>query len=939
MAGNIGRARIKVSFLNKSPFSGQPKQEVAHYFSQDNVTPLSPYNIEAVPAPINGLRLTENLQNYDNFLSDGDYYIDEATYAQTVSYTDDSGSPSSSGSATKTVTTNVDVDPSAAARIKQLQDDQANASAAQKAANAAEKDFFTWVLSNPIFKDSPPPAKFADPPKIDNTPAWSLVALPRPGSSSKVQMLTPFMRKSPPDRKNGIHWGCKMQRPIAQNQPFELLFYYCQREAAVADQGPKLTPVFTFFAEDGQTQLDLGLHNSIYIAIEFGLGDANHHFLLIFQSEQEPALYQVVGKNAIRKATFAKFNSSIVFDPSHKYFTVKIEPVAGSLIIRSNVFSETPWIISTPPESPIFIGRGNIGLYSGNVQAGFAMRPVQYESLGDFSTPATEFVVLDKGSGPKCSTTIKGPGTVQQSMSYSPSGDPEVSMTDAERVNGSPARTFIEAYSGQSGRDGGVNRKITVTTREVASPNQGSGNDSPTKNYASEIVMEASDVTQGGGYVVKNGRSPYIWLARCEMDPAHGGDPTCNGDECDISCDVMSIDLSHNATSYNELSHNGTMRVLNKVSNRLNGKFDYRKYTNRAVYVRIEAWWEIGVGHDPGPNNRNIFEGICYGGTVETRADNEIITFKLEDYMSALSGSKFVLCPPYDGMAASLAVRDIVLQMGFPDSRILTGNTSISKADLSQDLGLSPARINQEPLFRFNDGTSYKDGILKIAKLQMRTIYFDRFGNFHYDVLPGGIFTDPNVAPSIEFFSSPIRGNLFALPNLKRIAWNMVSFTTLVNDVYNVIQINSVDKVTRDYLSAGIAYKEGISDPTARGFLGYRKHLMISDPVYGSVGAVNRAVMEYASRVFIPPISARFEIYGYTGMKPLDIISLDGQRLRIMNMTTHLSAAENTYWQTIEGEWFDSIVQGNPNAVQNSSPVTTSPSSGSPGAGSAYTGG
>jgi hypothetical protein len=938
MAGNIGRARVKVSFLNKSPFTGQPRQEVAHYFTEDNFPSLSHYNTESLPAPINGIRNIEDLKNYDNYISDGEYYIDEATYAQTVTVTDDSGSPSSE-SATTTVTSNVDVDPSANGRIKQKQEDDKNASATQKATNALEKDFFTWVTSNPIFTDSPPAGKFSDPPKMDNSPAWSLVALSRPGGDGKVKMLTPFMRKSPPDRKSPIHWGCKMKNAIAQNQPFEMLFYYCQRDPAVADQSPKLTPIFTFFAENGQTQLDLSLHNSIYIAIEFGLGDPQHHFLLIFQSEQAPALYQVSGKTAVRKAIFTGFNSSVVFDPSHKHFTVKIEPVGGSLIIRSNVFADKPWIITTPPDRPMFIGKGNLTVYSGNVQAGFAMRPIQYESYGDFSTPETEFTIISSGSQPICTTSIKGPGTVQQNMSYTEDGNPECSMTDTEKVNGASVKTFIEADSGQSGRDGEVNRKINVTTRETTPSNQGSGGSSPTKTFVTTATLESSDVTQGGSYVVKNGRSPYIWLVRCAVDPARGGDPDCAGVECDISCDVLSVDLTQNATSYNEIQHNGTLRVLNKVSNRLNGLFDYRQYTNRAVYVRIEAWWEIGVGHDPGGGNRNIFEGICFGGTVETKAETEIISFKLEDYMSAISGSKFVLCPPYDGMSASLAVRDIMLQMGMADSRILTGNTSISQADLTEDLGLPNIRPNQEPQFRFNDGTSYKDGILKIAKLQMRTIYFDRFGNFHYDVLPGGVFTDANAAPSIEFFSSAIRGDLFALDKLKRIAWNMVSFTTLVGDVYNVIQINSVDKVTRGYISAGIAYKEGISDPRARGFLGFRKHLMISDPVYGSIGAANRAVVEYASRVFIPPISARFEIYGYTGIKPLDIIALDGQRLRIMNITTHLSAAENTYWQTIEGEWFDSIQQANGNDLQNNGDSTATSSSGSPGEASAYTGG
>jgi hypothetical protein len=939
MAGNIGRARLKVLFLDKSPFGGQPRQEVAHYFSQDNIGPLKPAYVEALLAPINGIRNEESLQNYDNYLSDGDYYIEEATYTQSITTTSSGSSSGSSSSGTTTTVTTSEVDPAAVARIKQLQEGLANATPAQKAASAAEKSFFTWVVSSPIFTDAAYPEKFSNPPANDSAaPAWSLVAMPRPGPDTKTLMLTPFMRKSPPDETKPIHWGCKMKEAIAQNQPFEIIFYYCQRDPAVVRKGPKLTPRFVFRDRNG-SPMDLALHNSVYIAVEFGISDPKHHFLMIFKSESEPMLFLVNGKDAKLEATFKDFNSSVVFDPSNKYFTVKIEPVAGSFIIRSNLFPAGPWVIHAPVEQPVFIGKGNIGIYSGNVQAGFAMRPVQYQQIGFFETPETQFTMI-KQKSPNCTTALKGAGSVQQHMSYSGSGGaPEVHMVDAEKVNNSSANTFLEQYSGESGRDGGVNRKINLRTTQVANanPSSSSGEDltqGGLATFKTSVEMHASDVYQGNGYVVKNGRSPYIWLVRCELPPMVGNAPQ---PELDISCDVMSVDLNFNATSYNELAHNGTLKVLNKVSRRQKGAVDYRSYLNRAVYVRIEAWWEIGVGHDPGPNNRNIFEGIAYGGTIDTKADNEIITFKLDDYMSALQGSKFILCPPYDGMAASLAVRDIVLQTGFPDNRILAGNTPISQANLKNDLGLGIARLFTQPSYRFPDGSSFKEAILKLAKVQFRTIYFDRFGNFHYEVMPGGLFVGQNAAPKIEFWSSAIEGDLFGLNDLKRIAWNMVSLTTLVNEVYNTIQVNTVDKFIPGLrLSAGQVYKAGIFDPKATGYLGYRKHLIINDPIYGSVQGVNNAVREYSSRFFLPPLSARFEIYGYTGLQPLDIIKLDGQLLRILNISTHLSAAENQYWQTIEGEWFFSTKDPGPQVQPPPNANNYASSSGSPGESSTY---
>jgi hypothetical protein len=335
--------------------------------------------------------------------------------------------------------------------------------------------------------------------------------------------------------------------------------------------------------------------------------------------------------------------------------------------------------------------------------------------------------------------------------------------------------------------------------------------------------------------------------------------------------------------------------------NRPNLGIDWRTYTNRAVYFRISAWWANGVGQDPGVGKRQIFEGMSVGATVETKAELETVTFKLEDYMNALEGGKFVLSPYYDGMNASKAVRDIVKQLGVADSKILAGDTAISSTKNDPNEYVLPfANPFEQPQFRFPDGSSYKAAVIKIATLDGKTVYFDAKGNFHYDPIPGGVFGGAQNVTIVEnFFTSPR-----AASSNKQVVWNMSSFTRAVNDTYNVISVKTVDKDTGALITLADANDASNNDPQAEGYLGYRKHLMINESALGSVSAAGKYINTYRERVFIPPLTARFETYGYTGLKPLDTITLDGSPVRVLNISRTFNAQENQYWMNVEGEWF-----------------------------------
>ena len=147
----------------------------------------------------------------------------------------------------------------------------------------------------------------------------------------------------------------------------------------------------------------------------------------------------------------------------------------------------------------------------------------------------------------------------------------------------------------------------------------------------------------------------------------------------------------------------------------------------------------------------------------------------------------------------------------------------------------------------------------------------------------------------------------------------MISYDRLINDVYNQIRLRTVTKRSQNQMAIGHTHRVSIFDPTAEGYLGYKKSLFIDEAALGSVDALFRYMYALRARVFIPPVTTRFEMYGRPGLKPMDVISIDGKFMRIMNLSLHLSATENQFWMNVEGEWQES------SAAKDASPDISPP--------------
>lgn len=904
MGYNIGNAKLAVWIQDKSPFSAQPRQEQAYHINRDNFLQFaSPADAYPLPPPINGVRNHELPPEYKgNYLYDGSYTLEG--YPGTSSSSSSSSSGSDVGFEAPIAKERMDI-------IEKVRGTPVPPD---------EKTFFTWQTNRSLVvsEATNKAPKFG---KNDfGMPEFSYRLIPWPTYKEKTEVIVPFQEKVPKAVDEvPIHWGATMTTSLALNQPFEVAFI-ADSQPIIPTEGAKKTefrPIFNF--EESFDAKRLGA--AIYFGVMMGFG-TDQQYLFLFVRGEDPYFFRKDGTNMTLIDRFQGFDSARIFDDNNKFFTLKIEPVLGSLIVTSNQFGDTPWIIGNNPKEPIFIGAGPLWLFGGNVAAGWSMRPIQYEYEGNVTTPATVFTIIGNSKPGFTATNKAGVFTVDCEEVKDESEQNSVSISAAANSafggggGGGKVRTILQAESGYDGRGGNVNRKIVVKTfdpkkGQAAGADNSSGDTQVER--AAKCTMYSSDMIQGNGYTVYNGRSPYLWSVRGFVPADPGKAPR---DIVDISCDVLTVDLTWNATSYNEVVQTGTLRVLMRPKEGPGrGVMNYNQLLTKTTYLRIEAWFENGIGRDPGRGKRNIFTGMITSGTVENTAEKDVVVFKIEDYNAALNGGKFVLSPYYDGMKASLAVRDIMLQLGMPDSRILTGGIPIKNANLQNDLGLPFSNPLQEPKFRFADGTSYKEAIQKFARLHMRTAYFDTNGNFRYDELPGGIFADQNVQVVAEFWGSPIEGGNWG-PELRRQAFNMTSFSRNMNDVWNVISVQSVDAISGARISVGTAYKAGIFNPNAVGYLGYRKHLMVAQPFLGSIGAVAKYVDHYRRRIFIPPLTARFEIYGYSGLKPLDIIKLDGQKLRIMNVNISISAAENRYWMNIEGEWFFSAGKGQDPALR-----------------------
>lgn len=356
--------------------------------------------------------------------------------------------------------------------------------------------------------------------------------------------------------------------------------------------------------------------------------------------------------------------------------------------------------------------------------------------------------------------------------------------------------------------------------------------------------------------------------------------------------------------------------------------------------------------------------GIAFGGQMEFQANKMYMTIKVQDYMEVLRKSFIFNSPFFDGTNDTLAMYEIAKLAGFDDrsqdevpprvidrrplgylEKVLKAQASLNAPPNHRytwngeysitrpyDLPASYADI-ANPAVKFANGESYESCIKKIASYAGKTVYFDRWGTMRYESPPAyeaAFASNEHVwsiyKPVFNFVSTPYAnrppsasdgggsylpdGYVFSPPDVSHLVYNSIKYYRSVEDCINHIVLFTASKhmETSDgrdvagYAILGHSFYKQLWDPTAEGFLGFRKVFYQSNGVFGGLKELKRTINHYA-KMSIPPATCSFETFGVPGLKALDIITLDGDYFYITDISHEIVPKENRWWMTIEGEW------------------------------------
>ena len=200
------------------------------------------------------------------------------------------------------------------------------------------------------------------------------------------------------------------------------------------------------------------------------------------------------------------------------------------------------------------------------------------------------------------------------------------------------------------------------------------------------------------------------------------------------------------------------------------------------------------------------------------------------------------------------------------------------------------------------DGTAIKDAVVKIAKLDWRVIYFDENGDFHFDNLPQGFFGDkPPAGDHVEFFTA-LKGDKW---DPARLVWNTQTKTYAMKDIYNAAQIVTVVKQVPSLLvQFSDINSASVTDASTKGYIGFLKPFRQKDGALEGTQAF--PYFEKLTRLlYNVPRRIKFETYGRVGLRPTQVVKVDGDPWRLININLKFDAEKNEFWASCEGEWFE----------------------------------
>jgi hypothetical protein len=317
-----------------------------------------------------------------------------------------------------------------------------------------------------------------------------------------------------------------------------------------------------------------------------------------------------------------------------------------------------------------------------------------------------------------------------------------------------------------------------------------------------------------------------------------------------------------------------------------------------------------------------MFTGICQGGQVSYEYNKNIMSCKIVDYTSVLKADRFLNSPWFDGMKDVNAIWEICQMVGFRSKGKYDPGSVLSRLSKMASEGASDTFFHHwdgrlfrmEPYalpsgysrltdasFKFEDGESLYEGIVKICTKSSKTFYFDQFGIARYEDLQDAIEQDylgtTTLVPLFEFTTNPLIWG-------GQLVFNKVERTYDVASISNHIHMVSNTPDVTPLFADDIRWKS-MDNPNTEGFLGYKKMFVQRESMFGNWESVLNNLAKYKA-MFRPLISVKFETYGIP-LRANDIVSINGEVTRVVSVSHKIDAQKNEWWMNVECKKYQAV--------------------------------
>jgi hypothetical protein len=383
---------------------------------------------------------------------------------------------------------------------------------------------------------------------------------------------------------------------------------------------------------------------------------------------------------------------------------------------------------------------------------------------------------------------------------------------------------------------------------------------------------------------------------------------------------------------------------------------------DKFFYLSVSYYWDSGIGErttpafpialDPETQPEPFIQmtGIASSCKFNRSANQLMMEISVKDYSYVLDKQQIFNSPFFDAVSDVEAVLALGKMAGFDSSTEQTGRSYVNRKPLAylSKVVKDPSKMvyyhNGEKVVtrpydlpgqyavifatgnqRAQEGESYLSYIKKIANYG-KTIYFDRWGVLKMENSPakevaftGQTTEDPtapyskylDISSKFDFFSSPHHPDFDPDIHASHLLYISMDFQRLMEDCVNHITLMTASpdvKKDKDgkpmggLIVEGYTFFEQIFDPTSEGFIGFRKPYVQTSGLMGGRAELRKTMQHYAKQKY--PISIiTIQTFGVPGLKPLDIITVDGNKFYITDISHDIEPKENRWWMNITAEW------------------------------------